>query len=162
MTWRGQGHALHLCLFCLQRKCPRSTNATRVHSTHGVLNLFLAPFTLARRRIDHKGFTSFHRNRPPILIVSGNLGSTTLLGHARVSCPETEHEGRLRCLCSPATDRRAWPCPRNSTAARPHFPRLLCWQLLQGRNSKHDIICIMRRRTTASQLFVRAFPNLRA
>jgi len=22
LTWRGQGHALHLCLFCLQRKRP--------------------------------------------------------------------------------------------------------------------------------------------
>ena len=73
LTWRGQGHARHLCLFRLQRKRPpQHQRHPRVHSSHGVLNLFSAPVTVARRRIDHKGFTFFHRDRPPILIVSGN------------------------------------------------------------------------------------------
>mmetsp|Transcript_84086 Transcript_84086/g.136308 ORF Transcript_84086/g.136308 Transcript_84086/m.136308 type:complete len:245 (+) Transcript_84086:440-1174(+) len=80
----------------------RSTKATRVHSTHGVLNLLLAPFTVARRRIDHKGFTSFHRYRPPILIVSGSPGSTTLFGHARVQKPSMR-VGCAVCVLQPLT-----------------------------------------------------------
>jgi len=80
----------------------RSTKATRVHSTHGVLNLLLAPFTVARRRIDHKGFTSFHRDRPPILIVSGSPGSTTLFGHARVQKPSMR-VGCAVCVLQPLT-----------------------------------------------------------
>ena len=77
----------------------RSTKAT---STHGVLNLLLAPFTVARRRIDHKGFASFHRDRPPILIVSGKLGSTTLFGHTRVQKPNMS-VGCAVCVLQPLT-----------------------------------------------------------
>jgi len=56
-------------------------------SLSGGFRSIMSDDTVARRRIDHKGFTSFHRDRPPILIVSGKLGSTTLFGHARVQKP---------------------------------------------------------------------------
>jgi len=136
LTWRGQGHHC-ICVFRLQRKRPPQHQRHPYPQQSGRAESFFGTF--------YSGAQTNWPQRIHLLPqgLSSNLDSLWQpwihhLAWSRKS-PETEHEGRLRCLCSPATDCR-WPCPRNSTTARRHVASLLCWQLLQGRNSQHPTL----------------------
>jgi len=81
------------------------------------------------------GLRTVPRDRPPILIVYDNPGSTTWFGHARLQKPSMR-VGCTVCVLQPLTADHD-PTPVTSLLHARMFPRLLYWQVLQGRNSQY-------------------------